>query len=171
MKYLAKKVEVIANIAIILVSIMLAVALTERYLLTPKVSRPSQEARAQIQPGTKLSLPGVDWGKNDRTILMVMSTGCHFCTESAPFYQRLAQEKSKQGGTHLVAVLPEDVAASQKYLSEHGVVVDEIRQASPASIQVSGTPTLILADQTGSVIASWVGKLPPDKEAEVLSRL
>jgi hypothetical protein len=36
---------------------------------------------------------------------------------------------------------------------------------------VNGTPTLIEANSEGVVVDSWRGKLPSDKEAEVLNRL
>jgi hypothetical protein len=171
MKHLSKKIEMIANLAIILVAMLLTIAIVERYRFVPKAPNTSPVAGVPTQPGTKLSLPGVDWSKSERTLVMVLSTGCHFCSESAPFYQRLAQEKTRRGGIRIVAVLPQDTADVQKYLSEHGVSVDEIKHLSPGEVQVSGTPTLILADRNGSVVATWLGKLPPDKEGEVLSRL
>ena len=101
---------------------------------------------------------------------MVLSTTCHFCTESAPFYQRLVQEKAKHGDVRLVAVLPQSISDAQQYLSEHGILVDQIAQAVPDAVHVRGTPTLIMVDHTGSVVQSWIGKLPAEKEAEVLNR-
>jgi hypothetical protein len=172
MNNVAKKVEVSANIAIILVATLLAAVLVERYLLAPKTPGKGASAEALLRPGSRLSLAGVDWGKSDRTLLMVLSTNCHYCNESAPFYQRLAQEKAKWGGkARLVAVMPQETSESQKYLGEHGIAVDEIKQASPGAVQAPGTPTLLLVDQTGIVTNAWVGKLTPDKESEVLDRL
>ena len=168
MENLAKKTELLANVAIILVALLLGGVLVKRYLLP---QAPSPQAQARIQPGTKLSVPGVEWDKNERTLLLVLSTGCHFCTESSPFYQRLAQEKAKKGGVGLVAVLPQSVGESQNYLNGLGVSVDDIKQAGLDAVQVTGTPTLILADRTGAVVESWVGKLPAEKEAEVLNRI
>ncbi|HEX8561270.1 MAG TPA: hypothetical protein VF668_24475 [Pyrinomonadaceae bacterium] len=167
MDNLTKRLEQLANVAIIIVALLLGGVLVKRYLLP---QAPSPQAEARIQPGTKLSVPGVEWGKNERTLLLVLSTSCHFCTESSPFYQRLAQEKAKKGGVGLVAVLPQSVSESQKYLSGLGVSVDDIKQASPDAVQVRGTPTLIMADRAGAVVESWVGKLPAEKEAEVLDR-
>jgi thiol-disulfide isomerase/thioredoxin len=161
-----KRLEQLANVAIIVVALLLGGVLVKRYLL-PQAESP--QAIARIQPGTKLSVPGLEWGKNERTLLLVLSTSCHFCTESSPFYQRLAQEKVKKGGVGLVAVLPQSVDESQKYLNGLGVAVDDIKQASPDAFQVRGTPTLIMADRTGAVVESWVGKLPAEKEVEVLN--
>jgi thioredoxin-related protein len=167
-----KKIELVANVAIIITAVLLVALAANRFIFSPQ-SVPADQAvaRQSIKVGERVTLPDFNWAQSERTLLLVLSTSCHFCTESAPFYQRLAQEKTKRGGTRLVAVLPQDPTESQKYLSDHGVSVDEIRRASLDEVQVRGTPTLILADQTGAVITSWIGKLPPDKEAEVLSRL
>jgi peroxiredoxin len=165
-----KKVELLANVAIIFIAIILGAILVNRYLLSAPTP-PAVAERPGIQSGTKLSLPGMEWGRSRRTLLMVLSTNCHYCTESAPFYQKLAQEKTKHTDVGLLAVLPQSVEESRKYLDEHDVRVDEVRQVSPGALNVSGTPTLILVDQSGSVIESWVGKLSPEKEGEVLKRV
>jgi hypothetical protein len=169
MRNLPKKIELLANIAIIVVAILLGVVLVNRYLL-PASPKAEAGGDTRIKPGMKLSLSGVDWSKADQTLLMVLSTNCHYCTESAPFYQRLAQQKAGRTDLRLVAVLPQVISEAQKYLNEHGVTVDEIGQAPPLSVSAKATPTLIMVDRTGSVVDSWVGKLPPEKETEVLQR-
>lgn len=170
MSHLYKRIELLANLAIIVVALLLGGVLVRRYLLP---ASPQTEAveRARIKPGTKLSLSGVEWGGRRHTLVLVLSTNCHFCTESAPFYQSLVQEKARHGDVGLLAVLPQGVEESQKYLGEHGITTDVVRQAALDAVNVRGTPTLILVDRNGSVIESWVGKLPPEKEAEVLDRL
>ena len=101
---------------------------------------------------------------------MAPSDTCRFCTESAEFYKKLAQERAKHDDVRIIAVLPQDVSAGQAYLNKLGVSVDEVRQSPLDAVGVKGTPTLILFDDKGVVTASWVGKLPPDKENEVLNR-
>jgi thioredoxin-related protein len=163
---LYKKIELLANIAIILVAVLIIVLVVKKYI-TPD----HQEAVAGIPVGNKVSMPDVDWAKNGRTLLLVLQKDCHFCTESAPFYQRLVRETAEQRNVRLIAALPNTVDESKQYLSNLGVSIDEVKQASLNSIGVEGTPTLILVDGTGKIEASWVGQLPPDKEAEVLKRL
>jgi len=67
--------------------------------------------------------------------------------------------------------LPQTSDESKKYLDELGVAIEEVKQAKLDSIGVHGTPTLILVDNQGVVMASWVGKLSADGEADVLRRL
>ena len=167
---IVKRIELAANVAIIIVAILIAAVFVRTYWL-PKSETPHQPGPATIIPGTQLSLSGVDWKANGRTLVLALSTACHFCTESAPFYQRLAQERPKLGNTHVIAAFPQPVADAQKYLADHGVKVDAIIQTSLQSIGVVGTPTVILADDKGAIIESWRGKLSSEKENEVLARL
>jgi thioredoxin-related protein len=170
MNNLSKRIELVANIAIIIVALILAAVLVKRYLLPN--AEPNQVATDRsIKAGTKLSVDGVDWAKNERTLVLALSTECRYCTESAPFYQRLAQKRSEGVRIKLVAVLPQEISQSQKYLNDHRITVDDVKQARPSSLGVAGTPTLIIADRTGTVTKSWVGKLPAEKEAEVLTML
>jgi hypothetical protein len=162
-----KKVELLANVAIIVIALLLGAVLVKRYLMP--TAQTSPPAVAQIQPGTKINLPGVDWEKSGQTLVIVLSDGCRFCSESADFYQRLAKEKASVGGVRLIAVLPQEVRQGQTYLSKLGVAVDEVRQSTLSAIGVSGTPTLLLIDNKGAVKQSWLGKLSPDRETEVLS--
>jgi len=166
-----KKTELLANIAIIIVAVLLCGVLVKRYLLTGDQSFNDRNAVLRIAAGTKVSLPEVDWAKNNRTLLLVLSKDCHFCSESAPFYQRLVRDLEGKDGIRLVAVLPQDVSEGRKYLDGLGVSINEVKQSNLESLGVSGTPTLIMVNSEGAVTDSWVGKLPPDKESEVLGRL
>jgi hypothetical protein len=84
------------------------------------------------------------------------------------FYQQLAKT---HGGTRLIAVLSQPVDEGKRYLGTLGVSVDEVKQASLDFINVRGTPTLLLVNSDGVVVKTWVGKLPAEQEAEVLSKI
>jgi|SoiMethySBSTD1v2_1073268.scaffolds.fasta_scaffold03486_5 redoxin len=164
----SKTIEVTTNIAIITVAILLGIVLVKNYLLAgPK---PDPGVPPTVPVGTKMSLQDVNWGAKKQTLLMALSDTCRFCTESADFYKKLAQERAKHDDLRLIAVLPQDVSAGQAYLNKLGVAVDEIRQSPLDDVGVKATPTLILVDDKGVVTASWVGKLPPEKESEVMNR-
>lgn len=165
----AKSVEVAANVAIVIVAVLLGVALFKNYL-TGGAAR-AVAPPAGVAAGTKLSVEGVDWAQNGRTLLLVLSDRCHFCTESAPFYKRLAAERAARGGARLVALLPQGVDAGRAYLNGLGVAADDVKQAQPGAVGAGGTPTLILVNDRGEVTESWVGRLPPDGEEAVLARL
>lgn len=166
---LFKKTELIANIAIIVVALLLGGVLVKRYLLTDNEA--PHRADPRIPAGTKAALSGVDWAKNGETLVLVLSRDCRYCTQSAPFYQRLTRAAAGRSGLHVLAVLPQEVEIGKSYLSELGVSVNDVRQSSPATTGASVTPTLILVDGKGIVKNSWVGQLATPEENEVLSQL
>lgn len=175
-----KKLEALANIAVIVTSVVLCSVLVKKHFFVgtqtvadAKASPPSRSADAPtksgLQAGMKVSLPGIDWGNSSRTVLLVLSTTCHFCTESAPFYQKLQQQKP--GNVQIVAVLPQAVEDGRQYLNKLGVSVRELVQAPLASLNVSGTPTLVLIDNTGTIQDSWSGKLSNGQADRILARI
>lgn len=164
-----KKIEMFANIAIILVAVSLVVVLAKRFVFTGATNQPP--ATQQSSVGTKLAVPDVDWSSNNKTVVLVLSDTCRYCTASAPFYKRLVQEQAQRANFRLTAVLPQPVDDGRKYLNELGVSINEIKQLSAEAIGVRGTPTLLLVNNVGVVTDAWLGKLTPQEEAEVLSRL
>jgi hypothetical protein len=121
--------------------------------------------------GRKLTLDGIDWNKSQRTLVFALQAGCHFCSESGGFYQRLVQQRTHFGSTRLIAVLPQGSDDSKRYLDKLGFAADEIRQASLSEIGVRGTPTLLLVNERGIITDAWDGKLSPVRENNVIARL
>jgi hypothetical protein len=162
------KIETLANFMTVIVSLLLSVVLVKQFLLPPQGRR---AAGPQTVVGTNLkgSLPGVDWGKNGRTLILAISTQCRFCTDSVPFFKRVEKERPRDA--RLLAVLPQSVEESRKYLDGAGMQVDELRQAPLQSIGVPGTPTLLLVDAAGRVSDVWRGKLRPEDEEKVIAAL
>jgi hypothetical protein len=128
-----------------------------------------QAKTASFAVGSAISLPGINWGQNKQTLLLVLRDGCHFCSDSAGFYQRLVKESQAPGNTGFVAVLPGTVDDSRKYLEHLGVPITEVRQEGLNALGVRGTPTLLLINDKGVVTRSWIGRLPANKEDEVIS--
>jgi hypothetical protein len=71
----------------------------------------------------------------------------------------------------LVAVFPQSVENSRTYLNKLGVSVSDVVQSSLSSIGVSGTPTLLMVDNSGSVSARWVGKLSDGEAARMIHQI
>lgn len=167
-----RKLEVVANLAIIFVAVALGAVLIRNFLFIdtrpPVPPVPQVQNRGKSFVGTSLAELPIKWDANQQTLLLALSNTCHFCTESASFYQKLAQNK---GQTHMIAVLPQPSEDGRQYLQKLGVSVDEIRQLPLNKVGVTGTPTLLLVDSTGVVKKSWIGKLPADQEVAVLDAL
>lgn len=158
--------EALVNVAIVAVAVAICAVLAKQYLVTGAAGR-----MRGPEVGSRVELEGVDLSGEGRALLLVLQKGCRFCTESAPFYQRVAREAAARGGrVKLYAVLPDDAEEGRRYLGELGVPVERVAQARPGSLEVTGTPTLIMLER-GAVSDVWVGALPPEREAEVLARL
>jgi len=175
---LARRIELVANLCIIIVALIGATILAKRFLFTSPqtevapvaaAAQPTRNRGTGPPEGSQLSLPGVDWAKNGETVLLVLSNKCHFCTESAPFYKRLARELSQRRDVQIVAVFPQDINEAKEYLGKLEVPIEEVKQARLDSVGIRGTPTLVIVDSTGVVKHVWVGRLTTEKESEVLS--
>jgi AhpC/TSA family len=184
---LARAVEIATNFSIILVALIGTTVLVKNYLLrtfAPAVSEVQREFSGRTraagndtlpgsQPaaGAQVSLPGVDWGASSETVVLALSNKCHFCSESAPFYQRLTRELAQRKDVRLVAVFPQETEEAKKYLNQLAVPIADVRQGSLGSLGVRGTPTLMIVDRTGTIKQSWTGRLSAERESEVLSRI
>lgn len=139
--------------------------------LKPFITSSCQLKTETITTGSKVQISDVNWQLNKQTLLLVLRNGCHFCSDSAAFYQRLAAERGIKTHAKLVAVLPGTGNDSRKYLDHLGVPIEEVRQAGLGALGVAGTPTLLLVNDKGVVTHSWRGQLPPQQEEEVINVL
>lgn len=104
---ISKKIEIAANLAILVVSCLLAVALVKAYFLN--------ESPKEVTSTPSVTSLDITWNQNGQTLILALSRNCRFCTESAPFYKQLSQSK---GNTHLVALLPQSVDEGREYLEQ-----------------------------------------------------
>lgn len=163
MKNWIRKLEVVANVAIVVVAVFIVGVVVRNQLRKP---RPQAQS---IAAGTRLSIPNVDWSRRDRTLVMALQQDCSYCSASAPFYRRVVQETRGNGRIGLVAVLPQEAGQARDYLHSLGIDAVEVRQLPLRAVGVAGTPTLALVDSKGIVVHSWLGKLSASSESEVLS--
>lgn len=164
-----KIVELAANVAIVIVAVLLCAVLLKNQYANTTTQDFGGGPTGEVKPQEKIDLPEVDWQKGEQTLLLVLSTTCHYCSESTAFYQQLVKERG--GNTRIVAALPQNLDESRDYLKKHGVSVDDVKQTNLDSIGVNGTPTLILVNNDGVVKDVWVGKLPKPDQTEVLRRV
>ena len=160
------KIEQIANMAVILLALVVgAVFLKDRLSHDPEPN--------QIRVGDKLpNLDGWDWSAHERTLVLILRKGCHFCEDSAPFYQRLAVLQ-KQGVTTspVVAVFPDSADVVEHTVQSEGLEVRTVSGVSLEELKIVGTPTLLLVDKRGKVLNAWIGVLSPRQELEVIKAM
>jgi hypothetical protein len=100
-------------------------------------------------------------------LLLVVSTSCHFCKDSLPFYKQLTE--AAHGKLGVIAVLPQSQPEAREFLRNAGVETSQIVSASPDNVGARGTPTLLLVGKNGAIEHAWLGKLDVKGEQEVLS--
>jgi len=161
------KIEVVANITVVLLAVVIGSIFVRDRFFSPAI-------RAnEVKVGDRLThLDGWDWSAHDRTLLLVLRKGCHFCEDSAPFYQRLTTKQQQEGSdTALVAVFPDTKDAVKELMKSEGLDVRGLAGVSLEGLKVSGTPTLLLVDKSGTVLSAWIGVLSPRQELEVMKAM
>lgn len=168
------KIELVGNVTVILLAVVIAsVYLKDRF--SNQSIQPAQVTRDQVKPdqvkpGDRLaSLAGWDWGTNDRTLVLVLRKGCHFCEDSVPFYQRLVAKQQQDGSkAAIVAVFPDGADAAQEVVRSEALGVRTVAGVPVEKLKVPGTPTLLLVDRKGTVLNAWIGMLSPKQELDVM---
>ncbi len=159
-----EKLEIVTNVLLI----ALACVVGYRFL-QPRSAfdgpAPSLKVGDQLH-----SLSVYDWNSHDRTLVLALKNGCHFCEESIPFYRKLLElEKSNQIDAHLIAVFPDDPAAVRQLVETQRLAVEAFPSVELSQMKVAGTPTLILVDRHGRVSRVWLGELTPAWQADVVA--
>jgi hypothetical protein len=164
MRNIWKAVENATNIAVIVFVCLAAVFFYRTY----------EDNRPEV-PQTGATLPalaGYSWQSTSQSLVLALRKGCHFCEESMPFYRKLYDlEKSNSLKVKMVAVFPDTTQDAYEVLSTQSLPIPCIPKFSLSSLSVSGTPTLILVDQTGRVEKAWIGKLDSQGEENVLAAI
>jgi len=173
--FLSSALQMIANIAINVFATLLTITFIQykpwQQELTPRVERPPRPEPLNAK-GKRITLADVDWAASKRTVVIALSVGCRFFTESAPFYKRLAEmEALGKTDARIVAVFPQSLDMATDYLASLKVPITTVKQASLTTLFVGGTPTVLLLDDTGMVTDVWIGRLDAEREEEVLKKV
>lgn len=165
-----RTVELISNVAIILVSGLLGWSYLAHKTLKISSSPSEVHQAVQLEGRTLPQLPSYSWGNHAQTLVLGLRVGCHYCAASLPFYKRLADlEKGNSLHSHILVVMPDVKESGTKELQSAGLTVDSIFNQPLDSIKVELTPTALLVDAHGVVKRAWVGELPPQNEKDLIA--
>lgn len=160
MKYLDR----IANAAVIVgVAVFLVIAIRGGLFRR----QPSLNSPASFL-GKTISLPGVRFPKHDSFVLAI-STTCHFCKESLPFYKELATRS--EGKADVYAVLPQPQTDANSFIQQAEIPSAHVVSVSLDTIGVHGTPTLFVVDSGGKIKDAWIGLLNDQAKQKVFSEI
>ncbi len=160
-----KWLDRIASIAVIVaVAVFLVVVARNEFFAPRPQPQPNPE---KDLAGKTISLPGISFANGHDSLVLIVSTNCHFCRDSLPFYKQLTEKV--HGKLDLIAVLPEPETDAKKFLADSGVQPERVVKATPDSIGVHGTPTVLLVDDKGRVKNVWIGRLDEAGQKQLLS--
>lgn len=159
------RLDMAANLLLIVVSITVVGLFIQHYVSRQRSVSTNQGPTV----GERVAIEDVKFSGSKRSVLIVMQQGCQYCEKSVEFYQRLVQNKGAD--VNVIAVFPKLTPQTHDYLVKLGMPDVELRQTRFESINVVGTPTIIVLDDSGRVTNTWKGKLSPEKEDEVIGIL
>lgn len=167
-----KKLETLANVAIIISSVLFGAIVIYRYFSSYQTLQPLIDSRPhRVENNTKLPLKNIDWSRHEKNFVVVFSMTCRFCIESIEFYKQLAKLGAERDNIRIIVVTPHPVVEAREFFRDKGVNIDEIVHADLADLSINATPTLLLIDQNGKVKDSWIGKLNLEKEKTIIYQL
>lgn len=143
------------------------------HIVLARSAPPAPAPRPVVKAGTPLTLPPEATGSGAASsLLLVLSADCRFCTESMPFYRRLAARPEVQSGqVRLSVVSMQPLAQMREYLLEHDLTAAHVMSVPESGLRVGATPGVVLATREGVVWDSWMGALPPRDEKRVVDAL
>jgi len=164
------RLEKFTNVAIIAMCVM-----TSAFLVRVSFFKP--EPRAQEAPYEKgeiiPSVQGVDYSHSKGTVILVVSSNCHFCTESMAFYQALGKHARAENNSRfrLVVAGLQSERTLAEYVSRYGVDYSAVVTLNPEKVKFTATPLLVLVNAGGRVIRSYQGKMTAKQQSQLESDL
>ena len=118
-----------------------------------------------ISAGERLNLADIDWKQNKKSLVFFLNKDCHYCTSSAPVYRQLTEEAQKLNVKSL-AVFPHSIEEAKVYLKSIQLSFDEIYSSPLAPYKITGTPTVLFVNSSGTVEKVWIGDVS-DREKQM----
>lgn len=156
--------EVAANILTIVVALVFLGLIAERYVFRGKA-----EPKSPII-GDTVKVDGFDPSRHPKNVLLILRKGCRFCEESVGFYKDLIA-RSSLNNVQVLVVFPENTPDLKNYLTGLGLTEISILFAELSSLDVDGTPTIIVTDTAGTILGTWLGILSEERKTEVMNFL
>jgi hypothetical protein len=123
-----------------------------------------------LEKGQQLPrLPGIDYKITQGTMLIALDTECKHCIRALPFYKEIA--RTAKPNLQIVAVFPNPDERVQEYAKLHELGFATQSSVDLSQLNISATPTLILADNDGRVIDFWIGGSSPESQSRMILTL
>src|SRR5690242_17504225 len=149
------RLEKTATASAVLSFLLLTGVVTRSYVLS---RRPDPATTPMVKVGELVKLPDLPLRNAESTLVLVISSSCHYCMDSLPFYKQLsAFRKSSADRLRLLAALPEDQNSARTFLESAGIFTDGVLAKAPSELGARIVPTLLLLDRDGRLQRYWAG--------------
>jgi hypothetical protein len=155
----------LANLVLGLAAVFFFITATRQVLLERSRSAPIVPLRA----GVALPDVGLKWNPSTRTIVVALAEDCPYSAQSAPFYNRLSQNRS--AAVTIAAIVPRETRSAGILLNRVGLKVEQFAKADLGRLGVVGTPTVLSVDARGIILATWIGVLADAQQQQVLTHM
>ena len=119
--------------------------------------------------GRLVNLPGANWQAAPVSVLLQISSTCHYCDESMPFYrQMMAARQASAAKVPVIVASADAVAVIRQHLADEQVSVDKVLHSRLAGLAAI-TPTVYIVDSKGMVKRVFVGELDSSGQKHLLS--
>jgi peroxiredoxin len=170
MNNIKSKIEFSLNIVVVIAIVIVAVVIVRQYVSPLRVDHGGNtRQRAQALVGTRLTVTGVDWRQNKKSVVFFLQKDCPACKIAAPFYRQLIDEASRRDVKRL-AILPDPLEEGQQYVRSLDLRIDGVQSAELSSYKITSIPTVLYVNSDGVVKGAWIGAAP-DRENETRTEL
>lgn len=151
-----KVLNLTANIC--LVGSICALGTAAWYRFSHRPEPPSRSALPFKSGDHAPKILGVDYASAERHFLVFVSTACHYCASSAPFYNRIHQTAlASNEKLKFFAVFWESKDNVQAFKARVNLVAESLPSRDFRDFGVHSTPTAILVDHAGTIERVWYG--------------
>jgi thioredoxin-related protein len=158
-----KIIEKVANVSVILAVAVFLVLVARGELA--KRHPPNLSPDALL--GKMVTLPGVTFPQGRNALVLALSTSCHFCEQSLPFYKDLTEKSN--GRFDVIALLPQPEPEARSFIERASVKPTRVVSARLDTIGVNATPTILVVDNTGKVKSAWIGLLDETAQQKLMA--
>ena len=124
-----------------------------------------------IAIGDELTLPDVDWASSDRHLVLMISSKCRTCEESAGYYRTLSRVTAEPT-LALTVVTPDPLESMTPWLKNKAIEVQRVVVVRDLpALGVSEIPTVLVVDRTGRVTDIVQRKMSDPVQQQLLARL
>ncbi len=115
--------------------------------------------------GEQIDVPASWYSASPRTLVVFAREACGACQKAQPFLKSLVSGLDDHAT--VVMAHPAASAANDALFAKAIGIADDRLHAVTAGLRVKATPTIVLVDRQGAILAAWEGAGTEAKQAEI----